>query len=144
MNTFYQSGLSIEDLIPHRESMLLIDEVIEVDSSFAVTSSVIADGWPLSDDTGVHPLILVEIAAQAAGVCNGWDRIKIKGKESDKMGFLVAIKSAKFFVEQISFGDEIIARAENAFDFGNLREVSCTLYCREENIAEVILQLFQA
>ncbi len=144
MNTLQLAGLTLEDLLPHRGNMLLIDEVLEVESTYAVTRSVVSKSWPLTDEEGVHPLILVELAAQAAGVCNGWDRIITQGLDSDQMGYLVGIKRARFHIERILFDRAVIARAENTYNFENLREIFCALHLDDRVIAEVTLQLFQA
>ena len=136
--------LRIEDLLPHRNGMLLVDEVLEVDSTRAVTRSRARDSWPLSGPVGVDPLILVELAAQAAGVCNGWDRIRTQGLDSNQMGWLVAVKKAEFHVETIPLGATVIARAENTYNFENLREVECELRVNGRPAGCATLQLFQA
>lgn len=138
------SDLTIEDLLPHRGAMLLIDEVLEVDAMHAVTRSMVKETWPMADRQGVAPLILVELAAQAAGVCNGWDRIQTLGLDSDQMGWLVAIKRADFFIDHLPLASTITARAENTFVFENFREITSQLYHHEQMVAEVVLQLYQA
>jgi len=86
----------------------------------------------------------VEIAAQTAGVCNGWDRIKTQGLDSNQMGWLVAIKKADFFIDILPLGGKIIARAKNTYNFENLREIDCSLRLNEKLIGQATLQLFQA
>lgn len=137
------SDLTLEDLLPHRGNMLFIDEPLEVTNTFAVTRSVVRSTWPLVEKDSVHPLILIELAAQAAGVCNGWDRIVTQGLDSNQMGYLVAIKKADFFIERIPVGSTIMARADNTYNFANLREIFCCLRLENDIIAEVTLQLFQ-
>lgn len=68
------SDLTLEALLPHRKRMLLVGEIIEVDREHAVTRTTVSDSCPLCQGSKVHPLILLELAAQTAGVCNGWDR----------------------------------------------------------------------
>lgn len=143
MSILEQWGLALEDLLPHRGDMVLIDEVLEVDRISAVTRSVVKKGWPLADRDGVRSLILVELAAQTAGVCNGWDRIKSQGVNSDKTGYLVGIKRARFHVARVPFAVTVVARADNTYSFGNLREVSCTVHRQDTCLAEIILQVFQ-
>ncbi len=75
--------------------MMLLEKVLEVDSEHALTLCRVKKSWPLAGADGVHPLILVELAAQTAGVCNGWDRVQTKGLDSDKMGWLVGIKKTE-------------------------------------------------
>ena len=134
----------LEDLIPHRSPMLLIADIIEVDGTHAITRSTVAPTWPLADDNGVSPLILVEVAAQSAGVCNGWDRIHTQGSDSNPMGWLVGIKKAEFFSGPLPIGSSLTARADNTYNFANLREIACTISRDDELIARVTLQLFQA
>lgn len=138
------SDLNLEDLLPHRGAMLLVKEIIAVDSKTARALFLVDISWPMADEHGVHPLILVELAAQTAGVCNGWDRIQTKGRDSDQMGWLVGIKKADFFIDSLPFGSIITARAENTYSFENLREVSCELHMDNQMIGRATLQLFQA
>lgn len=144
MDSLTLAGLTLEDLLPHRGDMLLISEILTVDNRRAQTLSRVNKSWPMADTQGVPPLILVELAAQTAGVCNGWDRIRAKGRDSNQMGWLVGIKKASFTVESLPFGATITTIAENTYSFENLREVSCELSMDNEIIGRATLQLFQA
>ncbi len=144
MITAELSGITLEDLIPHRGRMVLIDDILEVDSSHALTASVMSELYPLVDAHGVQPLIMIELAAQTAGVCNGLDRIKTKGIDSLKMGWLVGVKRAQFYIDHIPLGSRVFTRSENSHNYENLREVSCVVHLDKRLIGEVTLQLFQA
>lgn len=144
MPTTSLSDLSLEDLLPHRGSMMLVTKILEVDAEHAVTLSRVAGSWPMADAGGVHPLILIELAAQTAGVCNGWDRVQTVGLDSDKMGWLVGIKKAELFIDYLPIGSAIISRAENSYKFASLREVACRQHLDGKLIGTIILQLFQA
>jgi predicted hotdog family 3-hydroxylacyl-ACP dehydratase len=138
------SDLTLEDLLPHRGTMLLVKEVLAVDSTKATALFRVDSSWPMADEHGVHPLILVEMAAQTAGICNGWGRIQAKGKDSEQMGWLVGIKKAEFFIDSLPFGGLITAESENTYSFESLREVSCELSMNTQIIGRATLQLFQA
>ena len=144
MGPLDELGLTLADLLPHREPMVLIEEVVEVHRTAARTRSTIKPDWPLAEEDGVSPLVLIELAAQTAGVCNGWDRISTKGPDSEKMGYLVGVKRARLPKTLLGYGQDILVHAENTYDFDNLREVSCTVHRQDELIAEITLQLFQA
>jgi len=144
MNILTLSDLTLEDLLPHRGAMLLVREVLAVDSRNATALFLVDTSWPMADEHGVHPLILVEMAAQTAGICNGWGRIQTKGRDSEQMGWLVAIKKAEFFIDSLPFGGVITAAAENTYSFESLREVSCELSMDNQIIGKATLQLFQA
>lgn len=144
MNMTTQTDPTLEDLLPHRGRMLLVRDVLEVDADHAMTRSVVDASWPMAGGGSVHPLVLVELAAQTAGVCNGWDRIQTQGLDSNRMGWLVGIKKAEFFIERLNIGSIITVRAENTYVFENLREVSCTMELNDTVIGRATLQLFQA
>jgi predicted hotdog family 3-hydroxylacyl-ACP dehydratase len=137
------SDYTLEDILPHRGYMLLIDDILEVDDTHALTSSVIKKSYPLTDVNGAQALIMIEFAAQTAGVCNGLGRIKEKGLDSRKMGWLVGIKRAQLYVDTIPLGTTVITRSENIHNYDNLREISAILHMEETLIGEITLQLYQ-
>ncbi len=57
-------GMEIEDLIPHRDRMKLIGEIMDLDDQTAVTRSVVTPAWPTAGPAGVDPIVLIELAAQ--------------------------------------------------------------------------------
>jgi predicted hotdog family 3-hydroxylacyl-ACP dehydratase len=138
------SDFVLEDLLPHRGFMLLIGEILEVDSVTAVTLSKAALTWPMAGQGGVSPLIFVELAAQTAGVCNGWERIRKLGPESDQMGWLVGIKRAEFYVDCLPFDLPVTTRTKNTLVFEKFREVTGQIHYKDHLLAEVVLQLYQA
>lgn len=138
------TGFALEDLLPHRGDMLLIDDVLEVDAGSALTETVVDKSFPMAAEEGVPPLIMVELAAQTAGVCNGLTRIKKEGKDSSKMGWLVGVKRALFTVDSIALGSRLLIRSENSHEFDMLREVSCVVHLDDVLIGEITLQLIQA
>jgi predicted hotdog family 3-hydroxylacyl-ACP dehydratase len=143
MSTITLSDLTIEDLLPHRDNMLLVQAIIKVSSESAQARFVVDKSWPMAEESGVHPLILVELAAQTSGICNGWDRVQAKGLDSEKTGWLVGIKKTQFHIEILPFGKTIIGRAANTYNFENLRVVSCELLMDDAVIGTTTLQLFQ-
>ena len=136
--------VSIEDLIPHRGRMKLIDDIVEVNEQRAVTRSVVTERWPLFDRGFVKAILLVELIAQTAGVNNGWERIKKRGPTSDKKGWLVGIKRADFFVDRIPLNTTIVASAENHFEYDSFREIRGDARIGKKIVAEVVLQVFQS
>jgi predicted hotdog family 3-hydroxylacyl-ACP dehydratase len=135
---------TLEDLLPHRDAMLLVGEILTVEETKATTLCRVATTWPMAEEDSISSLILVEVAAQTAGVCNGWARMQKLGKDSDKMGWLVAVKRADFHVDHLPFGLEVRTEAENTMAFDNFREVTSHIYHEDSLLAEVVLQLYQA
>jgi len=138
-----QTNIGIEDLLPHRGRMLLIDEIIEVDDKKAVTGATVTELWPLFDGIVVSSLILIELVAQTAGIVNGWARIKKKGKDSEKEGWLVGIKQSRFFFDEVPLHSRVITSAENQFEYENYREILGVSKVGPNIMGEIQLQLIQ-
>jgi predicted hotdog family 3-hydroxylacyl-ACP dehydratase len=138
------SDLSIEALLPHRGRMLLLGEILQADKAAAISRQQVSDQWPLCDGESVNPIILIELVAQTAGICNGIDRVATHGAEADRKGWLVGIKKATFEIDRLPVGAEIIVKAKNRFVFETFREIGGTAHMEGRQIAEVVLQVVRA
>ncbi|MBW2177355.1 MAG: hypothetical protein JRD49_00915 [Deltaproteobacteria bacterium] len=138
------NSLKIEDLLPHRSGMLLLNTILEVDPKVAVTEAVVNEDWPLFNGRDVEALVLIEVAAQTAGICNGLARIQKYGPGSDQKSWLVGIKQARFFVDALALKDRILMRAENSFEYEGYRQIIGTARIGSTVIAEIGLQAIQA
>ena len=74
--------VDIEELLPHRNGMKLIDSIIEVNEEGAVSESTVTDKWPLIEGDSINPIALIELVAQTAGICIGWEELKKRGRIS--------------------------------------------------------------
>jgi predicted hotdog family 3-hydroxylacyl-ACP dehydratase len=92
--------IRIEDLIPHRGRMKLVDDVLEISDITAKTSSRVTGQWPLDESGAADPVVLIELIAQTAGVMEGW-KSKQDGGRPEKSGWLVGIKKCDFYVDGI-------------------------------------------
>ncbi|MFC1856841.1 hypothetical protein ACFL9U_02305 [Thermodesulfobacteriota bacterium] len=135
--------LQVEDLLPHRGRLKLIDEILELDEEKAVTQSTVTDQWPLFDGNVVNSLVLIELVAQTAGISNTWDGVKRHGDSFKTKGWLVGIKQSRFYVDAIPLGSCIITRTENQFKYESYRDILGIVEIDTETVGEVRLQLFQ-
>jgi len=132
----------IENLIPHRERLKLIDTIITVDQEHAVTRATVKENWPLLSGDAVSAIILIELAAQTAGVCIGWNqKMKSDGPRGEAKGWLVGIKNARFYVNTISLDSCITTRSENRLVVENYKEISSTASVGEKLVGEINLQI---
>jgi predicted hotdog family 3-hydroxylacyl-ACP dehydratase len=135
----------IEDLIPHRNGMRLIDDIIAVDTSLAVTQARVKADWPLITLQGAGPLLLIELAAQTAGVCFGYNELqKPVELRNEAKGWLVGIKKATFFSDDIRIGECITTHAETVMTVEHYKEVVARAFLEKEPVAEIHLQVLQA
>jgi predicted hotdog family 3-hydroxylacyl-ACP dehydratase len=139
-----QTDLSIEDLLPHRNGMLLVHEILQMDENRAVTASVVTDLWPFFDGKSVSPIILIELIAQTAGISNGLERVRRHGKDSEKKGWLVGLKKCRFYIDAVPVGTKIVTSTEKQFEFDSFREMSGTARIGNDIVCEAGLQVFQA
>jgi predicted hotdog family 3-hydroxylacyl-ACP dehydratase len=135
--------MRVEELLPHRGRMKLVDEIIEVNEEQALTRSTVTDRWPFFDGKKVNALVLIELVAQTAGIINTWGGIKKYGDKFETKGWLVGIKRSRFLIDHIPLNTCIITRCENQFKLENYREIFGTARIGSDVVAEVRLQLLQ-
>ncbi len=134
--------VSIEELIPHRGRMKLIDEIVRVDEETAVTESIVKRDWPLFAGDSVSPLVLIELTAQTAGVSMGWEESIIKGKDIEgRLGWLVGVKEARFYLDRIPINSRIRVSSRKDLCIENYHEVIGTAEIGPRVIGEVKLQI---
>jgi predicted hotdog family 3-hydroxylacyl-ACP dehydratase len=132
----------IEDLIPHRERLKLIDTITFVDQEHAVTRATVKESWPLYSGDAVSAIVLIELAAQTAGVCIGWNqKMKSDGPMGEAKGWLVGIKNARFYVNTIPLDSCIITRSENRLVVENYKEIAASASIGEKLVGEISLQI---
>ena len=105
--------IDIESLIPHREPIKIITEVIELEDHAGTAAAVVNDRWPLCDGASVQSLILIEAIAQTAAIVEGAKRQR-QGKSATK-GWLVGIKSADFKQDTVPVGTRITVAVKSLY-----------------------------
>ncbi len=133
------NNFKIEDLIPHRDRMKFIEEVIDVDDEKAITLTTVNEEWPFYGDS-INPIILIEVIAQTAAIAVGNRRIGKTGEGAS--GWLVGIKHASFTTIHIPVGTKLKGVAKRKYDRGNYAVFSGVVKMDEEQIFETELQLF--
>ncbi len=133
-----------DSILPHREPMLLIEEILVLDDSCAVTRSVATDKWPLCDGRNVSAIVLIELVAQTSGIHNGFIREKREGAAAGTMGWIVGIRQARFLVDPLPVGTELVTRTENQMEFEGFRDIFGRVEIAGEMVAEIALQLLRA
>ena len=132
--------IEIEQLIPHRKRMKLIDEVLEIDDQKVITLSIVNERWPLVYNNTVHPIILIEIVAQTAAVVVGNKKLKESSKGAS--GYLVGIKTADFFVENIPVGSRLECRVNLLYNLEIYGVFTGTVYSGNEIQGKIEIQVF--
>ena len=130
--------LNIEELIPHREPIRIISEVIEIADDFAITGAVVKSSWPLYDGNAVNSLVLIEAIAQTAALVEGYKKKK-QGMPGVK-GWLVGIKSAEFKQASIPVDTRVVIAVKSLYSFDNYGVIEGTVKSGEDVLAVAVLQ----
>lgn len=134
-------NIDIDEIIPHRDRMKLIQEILEADNEKAITASVVNERWPLYSDNAVNPIVLVEIVAQTAGIAAGYKNIKETGKGVE--GWVVGIKKADFFIDKILSGTRLISKVELLYDHDTYGVFHGSVTSEAGKLAEMDIQILR-
>ena len=138
------TDIDLDEFIPHRDRMRLIDAVLEVNAEKATTESIATSNWPLVEGDSVQSLIIIELVAQTASVCVGWKKKTEDASSASGRGWLVGIKNATLLQDKIPLGSRIITRVKTDFSFDNYTGIIGTAETATELIGEVYLQVMQS
>lgn len=132
--------LDIEQLIPHRDRMKLINAILELDTMVAVTSTIVSRTWPLCAQDAVDPVVLIEVVAQTAGVLVSWK----KGSDRENMegGILAGIKNAEFFVDRIPVHTELITTVKTLYSIEDYEGMEGSVLAGSSLLGRIQLQVF--
>ena len=136
--------VDIDDLIPHRRPMRLIDEILEIGADQASTAATVADDWPLIENGAASPIVLIELAAQTAGICIGKREKQSADGNPEGMGWLVGVKSAEFRVTALPLGTCVVTRTINRFHYDLFTEIEATAHIGDEPAGVIVLQVMQS
>jgi predicted hotdog family 3-hydroxylacyl-ACP dehydratase len=106
MNNAEFTPEGIEQLIPHRLPMRLVESIARVEDESIETVSTVRDTWPTARDGHVRALMLVELIAQTAAVLQGWNERR-EGKTAIG-GLLVGIPNADPCQPRVPVGTRLV------------------------------------
>jgi predicted hotdog family 3-hydroxylacyl-ACP dehydratase len=136
-----RTGIDIETLIPHRDRMRLISEVLWVDEEKAVTSATAKDTWPLFDGGSVDTLVTIELVAQTAALMEGWKRLQ--SKRGGATGWLVGIKNAEFGSMHIPVNETVVTEVRRSYALEGYAVFTGTVSIGSEIVATILIQAFR-
>ena len=136
-----RTSIDIEALIPHRDRMRLITDVLFVDEEKAVTSATARETWPLFDGGSVDTLVTIELVAQTAALLEGWKRLK--SKRGGATGWLVGIKHAEFRRMRIPVNETLVTEVRRSYALEGYAVFAGTVGIGSEVVAVMQIQAFR-
>jgi predicted hotdog family 3-hydroxylacyl-ACP dehydratase len=130
--------IDIEKLIPHREPIKIITEVIEMNDEAGIAAAVVNKDWPLCDGRVVRSLVLIEAIAQSAALLEGYKRQKA-GKSGVK-GWLVGVKSAEFTRDLIAVNTRVVVQVQSLYAFDAYGVIKGVVKAGDEILLTAVLQ----
>jgi predicted hotdog family 3-hydroxylacyl-ACP dehydratase len=134
-------NIDIEALIPHRNRMRLIDHVVSVDETRAVTSSTPTESWPLFGEGSVDVLVAIELVAQTAALFEGWKQQR--SNRGGATGWLVGIKSADFHMPRIPVNETLLTEVRRSYGLEGYAVFDGTVSTGTEILATMHIQAFR-
>jgi len=140
----YSEPYTIEDIIPHRGRMKLIDEIIGYDGMTAETAATVKPEWPLVENGKAGPVIMIELIAQTGGISVGLEALKKSAEKKGGRGWIVGVKSARFHTDGIPVGTRLVCRATKTFEQEFYSLLDGEIYDAGRLIGEVSIQVMRA
>ena len=136
-----RASIDIEALIPHRDGMRLITEVLDLDEEKAVTSAIAKETWPLFSDGSVDMLVTIELVAQTAALLEGWKRFQ--SGRGGATGWLVGVKKAEFRSMRIPVNETLVTEVRRSYALEGYAVFAGTVSIRSEPVVTMQVQAFR-
>jgi predicted hotdog family 3-hydroxylacyl-ACP dehydratase len=136
------SALSIEDVVPHRGAMLLLDRLLSADEDTVVVAGGVRHGQLFATDAGLPAYVGIEMMAQAIAAWAGCRAHRLG--QPVKLGFLLGTRRYACARTHFPYGArvEVVARREVMGDNG-LGMFACTLRLDGADVADALLSVFE-
>ena len=132
------SSYRLEDLLPHRPPMVLLDEVLSVDEKerSLVASATIRPEWRENWSA-------IELMAQAAAALAGvFDRVSGSDRPA-RPGFLLGTRRIKFAVSEFEVGRRYLVTAKDVFSDAESASFECTVRDGDNVVASAVLNAYR-
>lgn len=139
---WFNLPLNARTFVPHRDAMLLIDELSESSPVNAEGRAVVKPENPFLDSIGrLESFVLIEFLAQLTAASNGYN--SRKSGEGVKAGFLVGFNG--FTINRrATLGDHLYLKARKKLEINNVHLVEGYISLAENTLAKGELKLYIA
>ncbi len=123
------SNIDISNFLPHREPMLMVSSVLEIDEDSVATQFHISEDCIFLNNGKLSETGLIENAAQAASGVVGqsfFEKDDLEGIGNKLVGYISAIKKVEIF-ELPKVGDIIVTKAKLLSRFDTGQVTMCSL-----------------
>lgn len=137
--------INIQNYLPHREPMLMVDAVVEIGNKKVTTLFEIKPDNIFIENSRLSGAGLIENIAQTCSAITGQNLFDDSENEqnagSKVIGFITNIKKVTIH-ELPEVGSEIISRAVLKSQFGEICTIGCETFLGEKILVEAEISLF--
>lgn len=132
---------AIEELVPHRPPMLLIDELTSADEHGATCRALVRADSPFLSAGKVPAWTALEYCAQCVAAYVGW--LGFDNGEAPRVGFLVAARDFSLETDHFEPGEELAIDARLTFGQARVGRFECRVRRGESVVASASLSVYQ-
>lgn len=134
----------LEKILPHKQPMILIDDVIDysIEEGWLKSTVTIAKDCMFYDSTinGVSSIVGIEYMAQTIG-CYAF----LKSKREDPLvGFLLGTRLYNNKLEVFKLGENLEIFVREVFSGNDIVSFDCIIYNQREEVASATVNVYQS
>ncbi|KRB54739.1 hypothetical protein [Flavobacterium sp. Root186] len=137
------TGVDIQNYLPHRAPMLMVDLILDIDSNFVETTFLIKEDNIFVQNNVFIEAGLIENTAQTCSSIVGkkyfFDEDGTENENVNVIGFISALKNVKIH-SLPKVGDTIITKADLVSKFAGDDYTLCTMSCQSSVEDQILLE----
>jgi predicted hotdog family 3-hydroxylacyl-ACP dehydratase len=132
----------IEELIPHRAPMSLLDHVVSTDGHHIVCALTIRDGATFVENGRVPATVAIEYMAQAAAAWLG-ALARSRAEPTGSSGFLVGLREVVLHVDAFVRGEQLEVHAHHTWGSEAFMSFDCKVVIAGRDVATATLNVLR-
>ncbi|UUF15647.1 MULTISPECIES: ABC transporter permease [Flavobacterium] len=137
------TGVDIQNYLPHRAPMLMVDLILDIDANFVETTFLIKEDNIFVQNTVFIEAGLIENTAQTCSSIVGkkyfFDEDGTENENVNVIGFISALKNVKIH-SLPKVGETIITKANLVSKFAGDDYTLCTMSCQSSVEDQILLE----
>ncbi|GAA3761958.1 ABC transporter permease [Flavobacterium ginsengiterrae] len=138
-----KTGVDIQNYLPHRAPLLMVDLILDIDANFVETIFLIKEDNIFVQDNVFIEAGLIENTAQTCSSIVGkkyfFDEDGTENENVNVIGFISALKNVKIH-SLPKVGDTIITKADLVSKFAGEDYTLCTMSCQSSVEDQILLE----
>lgn len=137
------SAVDIQNYLPHRAPMLMVDLILDIDANFVETVFLIKEDNIFVQNDVFNEAGLIENTAQTCSAIVGkkyfFEEDGTENENINVIGFISALKNVKIYALP-KVGDSIITKADLVSKFTGDDYTLCTMNCQSSVEDQILLE----